>query len=91
MIVSMPAWPRGLSWYTSDRKPTLKIESGSAAGLAATVPLGFGAVEDFGCLGAFSFLALGAFVLSGRFPVSMVAQIAQYYQLSGGIGFTGES
>ena len=59
-----------LSRYTSDRKQTLKMDSGSAAkGL-----VGFRALGALGILEAFPFFAVGAFDLWGNFSASVEVQ-----------------
>ena len=70
----MPSGPTGLSWYTSERKPTLNMDSGSSTeGLAADsffVLGGLGPLGGLGTLGAFSFLGLGGLLFSeGAFEV----------------------
>lgn len=68
MTLLMPPGPTGLSWYTSERNPTLNIDSGSSTEvLAADSFFTFGGVGPFGglgVLGAFSFLALEGLLFS---------------------------
>ena len=68
MTLLMLSGPTGLSWYTSERNPTLNIDSGSSTeGLAVASFFDFGGVGPFGGLGvfgAFSFLALEGLLLS---------------------------
>lgn len=60
-----------LSWYTSERKPTLNISwVSSGAALAASARLGLGAIAALGGLGAFCFWVLERFG-SGRLVVSI--------------------
>lgn len=77
----MSSDPTGLSWYTSERKPTLNIDSGSSTeGLAADSFFAFGGVGPLGglgTLGAFSFLALGGLLFSeGAFGVGFPLSVS---------------
>ena len=64
----MPPETTGLSWYTSDRNPTLNMDSGSSTeGLIAASFFAFGGAGPFGgfgVLGVFSFLVLGGLLVS---------------------------
>ena len=60
-----PGWT-GLSWYTSERNPTLNIDSGSSGvDFAAISRLAFGGVGPLGGFGVFSFFALEGLLRSG--------------------------
>ena len=84
----MPSGPIGLSWYTSERNPTLNMDSGSSTeGLAPDSFFTFGGVGPFnglGILGAFSFLALGGLLFS-------TGALGSGFLLSGSVGASGGS
>lgn len=68
MTLLIPSGPTGLSWYTSERNPTLNMDSGSSTeGLVADSFFalgGIGPLDGLGTLGALSFLALGGLLFS---------------------------
>lgn len=68
MTLLIPSGPTGLSWYTSERNPTLNMDSGSSTeGLAADSFFalgGIGPLDGLGTFGVFSFLALGGLLFS---------------------------
>lgn len=82
----IPSGPIGLSWYTSERNPTLNMDSGSSTeGLAPDSFFTFGGVGSFGglgILGAFSFLALEGLLFS-------IGTLGSGFLSSGSIGAPG--